>query len=134
MTFDQYGATDVRIIKALERRIEALEAQVRQVPGAPVTQASGPLFLPNSSEPATPTGGVKMYAVGGSFRVIEDDGTVRQIPAQGAPAVFDTFDLGNAPAAYSQTYAQQQSVGISNLFSGHTSLLASLRNAEIIDT
>lgn len=131
-TFDQYGATDVRIIKALERRLEALEQQVRNVPGTPVTQASGPLFLPNSGTPATPTGGAKVYAAGGELRVIESNGTVKTIPDVGAAVANPDEFLSNAPASYDQSWAQDLAATAQSLYNTDVALLSSLRTAGVI--
>jgi hypothetical protein len=132
--FDAYGSTEVRIIAALERRIEDLEAQVRNRPGAPVTQASGPLFLPNSATPDVPSGGVKVYAAGGDLRVIDSGGTVKQIPDPGAPVDTPTSYLSNAPASYNQAWAQNLALTADELYLSYVALLGSLRTAGFILT
>jgi hypothetical protein len=129
---DPYPVDQNRIIQALERRVAALEAQIRNRPGAPVTEASGPLFLPNSS-PSTPAGGCKVYAVGGDFRVINSNGVVRQIPGTGAAVGGPSYVVGDAPSSYTPGYANTQSAAINDQNSVITALLASLRNADIID-
>ncbi|WP_431903606.1 hypothetical protein [Nonomuraea sp. bgisy101] len=133
MRYDEFGTDQTRIIRDLERRIEVLEAQARTRPGAPVTQASGPLFLPNSSTPATPSGGCAIYAVSGGFRVIDSSGTVRQITA-GAAVSNPTLVMGDAPGSYTTGYANTQSAAINELNNRLTALLTSLRNAGVIST
>lgn len=121
---DPYGTTDVRIIAALEQRIAALEKQVRTVTGAPVTQASGPLFLPNSSEPATPAAGVKVYAAGGQMRVIESDGTVRVFPLDFSSVPTPEVELSDAPGAYDSVWAQDLAASVSSMYQSYLVLLA----------
>lgn len=104
--FDQYGSTEVRIIKELERRIAALEQQVRARPGAPVLQASGPLFIPNSS-PDVPVGGVRLYAAGGQLRIIQSDGNVVTIPAAHVANQDPLLTDVTAPGSYSATWGQR---------------------------
>ncbi|MEV0619610.1 hypothetical protein AB0I81_40270 [Nonomuraea sp. NPDC050404] len=106
--FDATGATQIKIIQALENRIAALESQVRTRLGAPVTRTSGALFIPNVSEPSPQSGGVKVYAVSGGLRVIEPDGTVHEVgggvqPAEDAPTYPASFTspatIGGTPTA-----------------------------------
>lgn len=125
MTFDPMGATQVRIMAALENRIAALESQIRTQLGAPVTKASGPLFLPNSADPPTPTGGVRMYAASGQLRVIESDGTVRVFPIDFSSVPTPTVNLSNAPGAYNQTWAQDLAASVSSIYQSYLVLLAS---------
>ena len=132
--YDAVGSTDVRIVKELEARIAALENLVRTVTGAPVTKASGPMFLPDSSTPATPSGGIRIYAVGGTFRVIQSNGAVKEISAftPAANIVVPGISAPNAPAGYVQSQAQAISDGLATTYNSHLALVLSLRAAGIL--
>ena len=132
--YDAVGSTDVRIVKDLEARIAALETLVRTVTGAPVTKASSAFFLPNSSTPATPTGGCRAYAVGGELRIIQSDGQVRQI-SEFTPAdnvIVPGISAPNAPASYSQSQAQAISDGLATTYNSLVALIVNLRAANIL--
>ncbi|MFI6534196.1 hypothetical protein ACIBHY_17175 [Nonomuraea sp. NPDC050547] len=53
---------------------------------------------------------------------------------RGAAVSQTDFDLSDAPATYTQAYAQAQSTGIAALFFDLKELLISLRGGNIIDT
>ncbi|MEU7741968.1 hypothetical protein [Nonomuraea sp. NPDC049158] len=132
--YDPVGSTDVRIVKDLETRIAALETLVRTVTGAPVTKASGPLFVPNASTPATPSGGIRIYAVGGTFRVIQSDGTIKEI-SEFTPAdnvIVPGISAPNAPGTYSQSQAQAISDGLATTYNSLVALIVNLRAAGIL--
>lgn len=132
--YDPVGSNEVRIVKELEARIAALETLVRTVTGAPVTKASGPMFIPNAAQPATPTGGFKMYAVSGQLRVIQSDGTVKEISAftPAANIVVPGISAPNAPIGYSQSQAQAISDGLATTYNSHVALVLSLRAGGIL--
>ena len=135
MISDPFPVDQNRIIKDLERRIEALEAQVRARPGTPITQASGPFYIPNSSTPDTPTGGVRLYAAGGGFRVIEDDGTVREIGDPFTPAsnvIVDSITAPTAPGTYNSTWGQQIRNDLVSVNNGLVELIVNMRAVDML--
>ncbi|MER6581840.1 hypothetical protein [Nonomuraea sp. NPDC001023] len=127
---DRYPDDLFAEIQRLTARVEQLEAQQGQ--RAPLTTASQGWRMSNMTIPSVSAGTCHIGCNGGDVFSVNSAGDVKRMFKQGAAAPFTTFDLGNAPASYDQTYAQQQSVGISRLFSGHTSLRASLIGAEHI--
>lgn len=68
MPLDPYAGASVhdpvRLLQELMQRVAALEARERQRTGIPVTQSSGPLFIPDGT-PTTPAGGAYLYSSGG---------------------------------------------------------------------
>ncbi|MGS2641668.1 hypothetical protein [Streptosporangium sp. G12] len=131
---DPFPVDQNRIIKSLERRIEALEALVRTQAGAPVTKASGAFFLPNSGTPDTPVGGALVYASSGDFRVRTSGGVIKQMPGIGVSVPNATNNLALAPATYNKAHLDQCINSIDTLFVSHGALLASLRGAPVINT
>lgn len=106
---DQMPGSDSRIMRDLERRIEVLEAQVRQVRGVPVTQASTAFFVPDSS-PSTPSGGVYLYASGGTFRWRSSSGADYSgipptVPKAGFVSDPNPLTAGSAPGSYSSSHS-----------------------------
>jgi hypothetical protein len=132
--FDPYGATDIRVIKELERRITALEEQVRNVPGAPVTQASGPFFLPDTGAPATPSGGAILYASSGAAYAIDAGGNVRALSASGSAVPDPAYNLTNATSGYIQGQAQTVVDTLDHLYTAFMALKAVLEDIGVIGT
>lgn len=131
--YDPNGATDITIVKDLERRIAELERLVRNVPGAPVTQTTGPLFVPNASTPATPSGGIRIYAVGGTFRVIQSNGVVREISfTPAANVIVGTISAPAAPGSYNSTWGQTIRDDLVTVNNALVGLIANLRTAGIL--
>lgn len=131
---DPFPVDQNRIIKSLEKRIEALEALIRQKDGAPVTKASGSFFLPNSGTPATPVGGAEIYGSGGEFRVITSAGVIKQMPGIGVSVATPAFPLTNATPTYVQGQVQTIVDTVNNDHTALLALLASLRGAGTINT
>lgn len=106
---DEFPGSDSRIVRDLERRIEALEAQVRQVRGVPVTRTSGPLYIPNGS-PSTPSGGFVLYSSGGEGRWVSSSGVDKPLTPAVPKAAWvsdpNPMGAGSAPGSYNQTYVQ----------------------------
>jgi hypothetical protein len=104
-TADPFPADQNRIIKALERRIEALEAQVRQRPGAPVTKATAPFTIPGAA-PSTPASGVQIGVSGGKIVFQHADGSTETIPELNLnlPGAAPTYPASfSSPATVSGT-------------------------------
>ncbi|TYB50226.1 hypothetical protein FXF51_56720 [Nonomuraea sp. PA05] len=138
MPIDPFPVGESQIVRELARRVAALESRLGVQPAVQISASSGPLFIPNSGVPDTPSGGCRVYAVGGELRVIQSNGSVRQIPAQGGSVTTPTVNLSNAPASYSQTWAQDLAASTSSIFQSYanasTGLLTILRTAGIIAT
>lgn len=135
---DQFPAEQGRDIRALERRIEALEKLVREVRGVPVTQASTAFFLPNVSVPPTPTGGIVLYSLSGSGRWIDSSGTDRSLVPPSVPKGTSVSDpsvsLTSAPGSYSQSHIQSVVNDVGAVKNALVALITSLENADLIFT
>ncbi|MFD0883560.1 hypothetical protein ACFQ08_03165 [Streptosporangium algeriense] len=136
---DQFPAEQGRDIRALERRIEALEALVREVKGVPVRRASGPFFLPNASSPTTPSGGVVFYSSGGSARWIDSFGMDRSLippPFPKGSSVSDPPPMTafSAPASYNPIHSQSLRDDIAAVRAKLIELITSLEDGGLIFT
>jgi hypothetical protein len=119
-------------IRQLERDVEELKSLLRG--REPLTAASKGWLLSNMTIPSPAFGTVHIGANGGQFYSVESGGVVKRMYPQVAAASVTSFTLGNAPASYSQVYAQQQSVGIQNLWDGLTTALANFKSSGVMSS
>jgi hypothetical protein len=124
---DPFPGNDKRIIRELERRIEALEAQARNRPAMEVGRTSGVLFLPNSAPFTNPAGGAYLYASGGSLRWRSSSGTDRPITA---PIVGNVGDLVNGPAG--ATYGDTERAMLGEIKLTVNALLFNMRSSTLM--
>ncbi|MFB4276031.1 hypothetical protein ACBJ59_12105 [Nonomuraea sp. MTCD27] len=111
---DQFPDNQNRIVRDLERRIEQLEAQVKNRPGAAVSRASGSFFLPDGAVSGQ-AGGMTMGGSGGQFRVVDHLGNIIELPMSAQAPI----SLTDASSVYDGT-AQAL---INALKAGHNDLL-----------
>jgi hypothetical protein len=128
---DQFPEGLPRIVRQLQIDVAKLTRDARIIAGTPITRSSGPFFLPDSSAPDTPAGGVYVYANGGGFRIKDVLGTVRSLPAADVSDHTVTSSSVSNPPTQSQVNAIRTDV--INLSQQFNNLLTSLRNAGWID-
>lgn len=110
MPFDPYAGAAVhdpiRLLQELMQRVAALEARERQRTGVPVTQSSGPLFIPDGT-PTTPAGGAYLYSSGGVLFQRTSGGVDRPWQGRASHVTALTHPSGtpdNAIATVGSTY------------------------------
>ncbi|MBG0830502.1 hypothetical protein HS041_22330 [Planomonospora sp. ID67723] len=133
---DQFPAEESRIIRELQRRIERLETLVGQVKGTPVTQTSGPLFIPDGT-PSTPSGGAYLFSEGGVFKWRSSGGTTYSgIPPTVPKASFvsdpNPISAGGAPGAYSSAHSEALRTDITHLRTKYIALRDALVSAPLM--
>ncbi|MGW4469657.1 hypothetical protein ACWENQ_08290 [Nonomuraea sp. NPDC004354] len=141
MPMDPFGGTGVRdpnrILQELSQRVAALEAQVREARGVPITRASSGFQIPESAG-STPASGVYLYASGSEFRWRGSDGSDYSAIPPDVPSGVAVSDpilvVGNAPGSYDSTFADTQSAAINEKHNKLIALLDSLRGAGLISS
>ncbi|SEN87587.1 hypothetical protein [Nonomuraea pusilla] len=119
-------------IKALEQAVRDLKSSITNQSG--LTSASQGWVLGNMGVPSVAPGTVQIGCNGGQFYAAEAGGVVKRMYPQMSKVTMVDFDLGNAPATYSSTYAQQQSVGIDRLYDAVVGILGALTGSGRMST
>lgn len=135
MNPDQFsgGADFSRIVADIRRDLDNLTAQVKQVPGVPITRASSAFFIPSASEPDPPASGAYLYVEGNVVRVRTPSIDYSTLPPEvplidpvaNAPAIIS----GTGPATYNSTWGGHMYDGLVALKDTVNQLLAELREA-----
>lgn len=123
-------------IRDLQRQVEALANEVKNLRGLVITRASGPFFIPNASSPSAQSGGVVAYAIGGEPAWRSSSGSVIQIPEPFSPAsdpgAVPSFSSTNAPGTYQAAYVEATADGLDALVDWCALLRTRLINADIL--
>lgn len=128
---DQFPADHNAILKDLQRQINQLSAEVKQVRGVPITQASAAFFIPSASEPAAPPSGAYLYVEGNEVRVRSAGFDYSTLPPDvpQASSMNDASPIlsGNAPGSYNATWGQNIYEGLVDVKDTLNTLLSRLR-------
>ena len=132
---DPFPGNQSRIIRELERRMEALEAQARTRPGMEVGRASGPFLIPSTATPPAPVSGGYLYFSGGTLRQRTPSGD-RPVGGHGAavpnPDSIDAPILSSGASVVGSDYNTLRG-DVVDLRSDLLDLLGSLRTGQVID-
>ncbi|MGA5764467.1 hypothetical protein [Nonomuraea bangladeshensis] len=127
------GGDQIDIIKRLERRIEALEAQVRERPGAPVTKASTAFTIPSASA-GSPDDGATLYYDGANLRYVDDAGRDKAVGGSKAPFVSAlSGSVDAAPASYTSGWGGQVTSSINVMAPKINSIINALIIGELMN-